>query len=118
MQTEPRLTLETTIQTDAIQGDAAIVRCTGKLTAGVTDILSSEIKRLIPDYKWVVLDLTNLTQMDSMGLGTVVRLYVSARSAGTSLQLINLSKRVRELLGITNLLHVFEVFGEERMRFP
>jgi anti-sigma B factor antagonist len=117
MPTEPRLTLETTIQKDAVQGDAAIVRCTGKLTSGVTEILYDEIKRLIPNYKWVVLDLTNLTQMDSMGLGTVVRLYVSARSGGSSLQLINLSRRVRELLGITNLLHVFEVFGEERVRF-
>jgi len=43
MPTEPRLTLETTIQADALQGDAAIVRCTGKLTSGVTDILYDEI---------------------------------------------------------------------------
>jgi anti-anti-sigma regulatory factor len=47
-----------------------------------------------------------------MGLGTLVRLYVSSRSAGCSLELINLGKRVRELLGLTHLLSVFTVIGE------
>jgi anti-sigma B factor antagonist len=113
MQTEPRFTFET-----HLQQDAAIVKCNGKLTAGVTDILSAEIKRLIPDHKLIVLDLTDLAQMDSMGLGTIVRLYVSARTAGSTLELINLSKRVRELLGITNLLSVFEMCGDHGIRFP
>ena len=44
--------------------------------------------------------------MDSMGIGSLVRLYVSAKSAGSSLQLINLAPRIRQLLGITNLLSV------------
>jgi len=42
-----------------------------------------------------------------MGLGTLVRLYVSAKSAGSCIELINLGKQVRELLGITNLLSLF-----------
>jgi anti-sigma B factor antagonist len=42
-----------------------------------------------------------------MGLGTLVRLYVSAKSGGSCLELINLGKQVRELLGITNLLSLF-----------
>jgi anti-sigma B factor antagonist len=58
------------------------------------------------------LDLSDLTLIDSMGLGTLVRLYVSSRSAGCSLELINLGKRVRELLGLTHLLSVFTVIGE------
>jgi anti-sigma B factor antagonist len=47
--------------------------------------------------------------MDSMGLGTVVRLYVSAKSAGCDLKLINLGKRVRQLLSVTNLMSVFAI---------
>jgi anti-anti-sigma regulatory factor len=49
--------------------------------------------------------------MDSSGLGGVVSVYISARKAGCPFQLINLSTRVRELLGLTNLLAVFETTG-------
>jgi anti-sigma B factor antagonist len=47
-----------------------------------------------------------------MGLGTLVRLYVSARSAGCSLELINLGKQVRQLFGTTGLMKVFADIGE------
>jgi anti-sigma B factor antagonist len=94
-------------------GNAAIVRCSGKLVAGVTDILYAKVSQLIPDTKRIVLDLTDLTHMDSMGLGTVVRLYVSAKSAGCDLSLINLGKRIRQLLSMTNLLSVFGSIEEQ-----
>ncbi len=97
-------------------GNAAVVRCHGKLVAGVSDALYTEVRQLIPDCKRIVLDLTDLKYMDSMGLGTVVRLYVSAKSAGCSLELINIGKRVRELLGVTNLWSVFAVIGENNIR--
>jgi anti-sigma B factor antagonist len=42
-----------------------------------------------------------------MGLGTLVRLYVSAKNAGSCIELVNLGKQIRELLGITHLLSVF-----------
>jgi anti-sigma B factor antagonist len=54
--------------------------------------------------------------MDSTGLGTLVRLYVSARSAGCTLELINLGAQVRQLLGTTNLLSVFTVVGEHGIK--
>ena len=91
---------------DERKGDAMIVHCRGKLVAGVTDVLTNHVKKLIPDNKRIILDLTDLTHMDSMGIGAVARLYVSATSAGGSLQLINLAPRIRQLLGITNLLSV------------
>src|SRR6266853_286749 len=69
-------------------------------------------KCLMPNNKRIVLDLTDLTYMDSMGLGTVVRLYVSARSAGCDLKLINLGSRIRHLLSISNLLSVFSANEE------
>jgi anti-anti-sigma factor len=54
--------------------------------------------------------------MDSMGLGTLMSLYTSARTAGCEMQLLNLGKRVRELLGLTNLLSVFTIIGERGVR--
>jgi anti-anti-sigma factor len=100
------------------EGDAIIIQCTGKLTAVLTGILRDEVKRVIPQSKKIVLDLTNLTQMDSMGLGTIVGLYVSAKAAGSTLILINLSQRVRELFRITNVWSLLEVYGENIIRMP
>jgi anti-sigma B factor antagonist len=97
-------------------GDATVVRCNGKLVAGVNDLLYAEVTRLVPCTKRIVLDLTDLTRVDSMGLGTLVRLYVSCRSAGCSLELVNLGKQVRQLLGTTNLLSVFAIVGEHGIK--
>jgi anti-sigma B factor antagonist len=97
-------------------GTTAVVRLHGKLIAGAQDRFYNYIKQLIPDSKRVVLDLTDLTRLDSTGLGTLVRLYVSAKSAGCTLELINLGKQIRELLGMTNLLAVFATIGESGLR--
>jgi anti-sigma B factor antagonist len=83
---------------------------------GWTDILYNEVKPLIPECKRIVLDLTDLEYIDSTGLGTLVRLYASGKSAGCSLELINIGKRVRELLGLTNLWSVFAIVGEHQIR--
>jgi anti-sigma B factor antagonist len=101
-----------------VEGDATIVQCTGKLTAGLTGILRDEVKRLIPHSKKIVLDLTSLTQMDSMGLGTIVALYVSAKASGTRLILINLTPRVRDLFRITKVGSIFEDYAEHIIRTP
>jgi anti-sigma B factor antagonist len=97
-------------------GDTAVVRCHGKVVAGASDIFYIRVRQLIPDTKRIVLDLTELTRMDSTGLGTLVRLYVSARSAGCTLELINLGAQVHQLLGTTNLLSVFTVVGEHGIK--
>jgi anti-anti-sigma factor len=101
-----------------VEGDATVVLCTGKLTAGLTSILRDEVKALIPHAKKIILDLTGLTQMDSMGLGTIVALYVSAKTSGTTIILINLSPRIRDLFRITNVWSVLEVYGENIIRMP
>jgi anti-sigma B factor antagonist len=98
--------------------DVIVVRCSGRLVAGVTDVLYLEVRALIPQTKRIVLDLTDLTHMDSMGLGTLVRLYVSARSAGCDLELVNIGKRIRQLLGMTNLMSFFTIIGENDVRVP
>ena len=99
-----------------VEGDATVVACTGKLTAGLTSILRDEVKALIPQNKKIILDLTGLTQMDSMGLGTIVALYVSAKTSGTTIILINLSPRIRDLFRITNVWSVLEVYGKNIIR--
>ena len=50
------------------KGDSVIVHCHGKLVYGVCDQLTTKVKQLIPGSKCIVLDLTDLTHMDSMGL--------------------------------------------------
>ena len=98
--------------------NSALVRCSGKLVAPVTGFLYTEVRPLISESQQVVLDLTDLTHMDSMGIGVIVRLYVNAKSAGCNFQLINLGKRIRELLGVTNLLSVFAIVGEDGVKLP
>jgi anti-sigma B factor antagonist len=60
-----------------------------------------------------VLDLTDLSLMDSIGLGTLVRLYVSAKAGGSCVVLVNVGPRIRQLLGITNLLSVLTDMCEQ-----
>ena len=97
-------------------GTTAVVRCRGLLVTDVNDVLYSRVRELIPDSKRVVLDLTELVRVDSTGLGTLVRIYVHSRSANCELQLLNLGKQVRQLLGTTNLLSVFTVIGEHGIK--
>jgi anti-sigma B factor antagonist len=97
--------------------DLAVVRCHGKLVAGVTHLLYNAVNDLVPETQRVVLDLSDVAYTDSMGLGMLVRLYVSVKSAGCTLELINLSKQVRHLLGMTNMLAVLPVIDEDGLEF-
>jgi len=96
------------------KSNAVIVLCAGKLLAESSDVLYAPVSQLMPDHKRIILDLSGLTQMDSVGLGVLVGLYVSAMGKGCSLELRNLGKKVRELLIMTNLLPVFSAVGEHR----
>ena len=97
-------------------GRDPVVKLHGRLVAGTGDTLSAEVKPLFAGDKRVILDLTDLTHIDSMGLGTLARLYVSARSAGCDLALVNLGAQMRRLLGTTNLLSVFTIVGEHGIK--
>jgi anti-sigma B factor antagonist len=97
-------------------GDEAIVLCHGFLVLGLSDTLVSNVRPLIPECKRIILDLSDLKHMDSMGLGTLVWLYTTARTSGCELVLLNIGKRVRELLGLTNLKSVFTIIGEHGVK--
>jgi anti-anti-sigma factor len=95
------------------KGDRATVQCRGRLVSGVCNILYQPVKDLLPATKHIVLDLGELTHMDSMGLGTVVRLYVSAKSVGSTLELCHLSPHIRQILGVTHLVNVLTDMCEQ-----
>ena len=61
----------------------------------------------------LVLDLGRVPYVDSCGLGTMVQAYVSAHRMGGSVKLLNVGQRVRQLLTITRLLTVFELYQPE-----
>lgn len=94
-----------------------VVVCHGRLVAGATEALSATVRELIPDCKRIVLDLGDVQHTDSLGLGTLVRLFAAARTAGCSLELMHLSQQIRHLLGLTNLFEVFTVIGEHGVTF-
>jgi anti-anti-sigma factor len=80
--------------------------------------LKAEAKPLLLKGRQVVLDLSDLVQMDSSGLGTLVGLYISAKTVGCGLELVNLSPRIRELLSLANVLSLFEACGRSGARIP
>lgn len=87
---------------------AIVVECHGKLTLETSPLLKSEVRRMIPEAKHIVLDLKEVPLMDSFGLGTLAGLYISCRTRSCKLELINANKAIRELLGMTHLLSLFE----------
>ena len=99
-----------------VSGETATVYCGGRLTLATAPQLRREVKRLVPQSRVVTIDLTDLTLLDSVGLGTIAALYASARTAGCQLQLVNLSPRVRELFSVTRVLSLFEPCGEANAR--
>jgi len=81
----------------------ATVHCTGEITLDTTELLRTTVKPLLSQSKMVALDLANVSYMDSSGLGTIVGLLASAKTASCRLKLINLNQRLKELLSITRL---------------
>jgi anti-sigma B factor antagonist len=88
-------------------GGTAVVKCHGRLVAGTTEGFHREVKHLLSQTKVVVIDLADLTYVDSSGLGALVRLYASARQLECEFKLLHLGKQFRNLLKLTNLLSVF-----------
>jgi anti-anti-sigma factor len=91
--------------------DATVVRCTGRLTMESAPQLKAEVKSLIAQKKRVILDLHEVVQMDSSGLGALVALYISAKGATCEFQVMNMSRAIRDLLSLSNLLLLFEPCG-------
>jgi anti-sigma B factor antagonist len=88
----------------------------GKLTMGdARELLKDKVRSLLhQQQKNVVLNLGGLSAMDSSGLGELVSSYTTVTREGGQVKLLNLTKRMEDLLSITKLLTVFETFSSER----
>ena len=101
------------LSTRTIDG-IVIVDCSGRIVFGEeSGYLRDTVKQLILENKRIVLNLSGVTYIDSGGLGTLVALFTSARSSGGSIKLATLTPRVGDLLQVTKLLTVFEVYDNE-----
>ena len=91
-----------------------VVDCVGRIVFGdESGYLRDTVKQLLLENKRIILNLGEINYIDSGGLGTLVALYTSATSAGASIKLANLTKRVGDLLQVTKLLTVFDVYDSE-----
>jgi anti-sigma B factor antagonist len=84
------------------------ITCHGRLVSDNADQIKELVKPLISEGGRIVIDFADLKYLDSLGLGALVGLKVSAINKGLcKLELVNLSPRVRELLSLTNLTELF-----------
>jgi anti-sigma B factor antagonist len=97
-------------------GDVHIVDISGKIVLGdATKTIRQTISDLLVNggHK-IVLNLKDVNYVDSSGIGELVRTYTSVTREGKQLKLLNLTKKIRDLLVITKLLTVFQVYENEQ----
>jgi anti-sigma B factor antagonist len=91
-----------------------IIDCTGRIVFGEeSSLLRDTGKKAVSESKRIVLNLGEVNYIDSGGLGTLVALHTTAQNAGTTIKLASLTKRVGDLLQVTKLLTVFDVYNSE-----
>lgn len=97
-------------------GEIMVLDLKGKITLGEGDeVLKDKINSLIlQNKKRILLNLADVPYIDSAGLGEIVRTYTTVSRQGGQLKLVNLTKRITDLLMITKLLTVFETFDVEQ----
>jgi len=92
-----------------------IVDCSGRIVFGEeSGMLRDTVKKVLSQSSRVVLNLAGISYIDSGGLGTLVALYTTARTGGGAVKLANLTQRVDDLLQVTKLVTVFEVYDSEQ----
>ena len=97
-------------------GNVKVLDLSGQITLvkGDDQLLKDKVNSLVNQgHKKIVLNLADVPYIDSAGLGEIVRTYTTVSRQGGSLKLLNLTKRITDLLSITKLLTVFETFDSE-----
>jgi anti-sigma B factor antagonist len=96
-------------------GDVTILDLSGKITIGEGSVqLREAVRRLLDDgKKKILLNLGEVAYVDSSGIGELVSSYTTTNNQGGQLKLLNLTKKIQDLLMITKLLTVFETFDKE-----
>jgi anti-sigma B factor antagonist len=96
--------------------DVVIVRAIGDITLGKGGdvLLKDKINSLLQQgHKKMLLDLGQVSYVDSAGLGQLVSIHATTTRHGGNLKLLNVTKRLRDLLVVTKLLTVFDTFDTE-----
>jgi anti-sigma B factor antagonist len=101
--------------TDRVVDNVAVLDLEGRIVLGEeSNAMRERVKQLLAqNKKKIVLNMANVTYIDSAGLGTLVASFHSARTQGATLKLANLGQKFREVLQVTKLLTVFEVHDSE-----
>lgn len=96
-------------------GDVTILDLDGKVTIGEGSVaLRTAIRRLLGDgKKKILLNLGGVGYVDSSGIGELVSSFTAVNKEGGSLKLLNLTQKIQDLLAITKLLTVFDVYDSE-----
>ena len=97
------------------KGEVIVINASGKLTLGEgTSTLRTKIRELVDGgSRRIVLNMAGVTYMDSSGLGELIGAHTTITTAGGEIKLLNLAKRVHDLLKLTKLYTVFETFEDE-----
>ena len=105
-----------TLKIETRQADGVtVMSCQGRIVFGEeATTLRDSLKRILSSTRQVVLNLSGVSYIDSGGLGTLVGVYSSARAAGADIKLTGLGQRLRDVLQITKLVTVFEVYDSEQ----
>jgi anti-sigma B factor antagonist len=101
---------------ERIVGDVVIVKVTGDITLskGGDVLLKDKVHSLLQQgHKNLLVDLSGVSYVDSAGLGQLVQAYATTRNRGGALKLLNVTKRLRDLLVVTKLLTVFDTYDSE-----
>jgi len=102
------------LNTQVVDG-ILVVNCAGRIVFGEESAyLRDTVKKLTRENNRIVLNLSGVSYIDSGGLGTLVALYTTAHNTGGSIKLANLTQRVGDLLQVTKLLTVFDVYDSEQ----
>jgi anti-sigma B factor antagonist len=102
---------------ERLAGHVIVLDLSGPITLAKGDdqVLKDKINSLVQQgHKNVLVDLGRVTMMDSVGLGQLVAAYATVAKAGGSMKLVNLTKRLHDLLSITKLVTVFDTFDSEQ----
>lgn len=101
--------------TERQAGDITILDMNGKVTIGEGSVaLRTTIRRLIGEGKKnILLNLGQVGYVDSSGIGELVSSFTTVNKEGGKLKLLNLTQKIQDLLAITKLLTVFDVYDSE-----
>jgi anti-sigma B factor antagonist len=96
-------------------GDVTVLDMSGKITIGEGSVaLRTAIRRLLEEgKKRILLNLAGVSYIDSSGIGELVSSYTAINKEGGQLKLLNLTQKLQDLLTITKLLTVFDVYESE-----